>query len=74
MEIEARGGPSKGHLSSIENGLALITLKTIQKAADALGVEMIDLLTFPRANPRHALVERTRRMDQAQVAEFIRRT
>ena len=54
---------SKGYLSDIEHGLALPSLETLQALAQVLEVDLVDLLTSPEENPRHALIERTRNAD-----------
>jgi transcriptional regulator with XRE-family HTH domain len=46
-EVADAGLLSKGHLSSVEHGLAAINIETLQKIARALGVLPMDLLTFP---------------------------
>src|SRR5689334_2448618 len=66
---------SKGYLSDIENGKRMATLATLAAIADHLGVEVVDLLTFPETGgPKHQVIDRLRKLNNAQrlrVAEAI---
>ncbi|MDI3290448.1 helix-turn-helix transcriptional regulator [Polyangium sp. 15x6] len=53
-------GLSKGHMSSVERGLVLITVGTVVSAAKALGVPPFVLLMFPEEEPLAAVVEHVR--------------
>lgn len=53
-------GLSKGHMSSVERGLVLITVGTVVSAAKALGVPPFVLLMFPEEEPLAAVVEHMR--------------
>lgn len=63
---------SKGHLSGIEKGLVLPTLPTLVLLAERLGVELLDLFTFPEEQPRHELVDQTRRLTPGTVRRLLR--
>ena len=43
---------SKGHLSDIEKGLTIPTIATLKAVADRLGVDVLDLVTFPEDSDR----------------------
>jgi transcriptional regulator with XRE-family HTH domain len=53
-------GLSKGHMSSVERGLVLITVGTVVSAARALGVPPFVLLMFPEEEPLAAVIEHAR--------------
>jgi transcriptional regulator with XRE-family HTH domain len=63
---------SKGHLSGVENGFVLPTLPTLALLAERLGVDLLDLLTFPEDSERQRLVDLTRSMKQGTVRRLIR--
>lgn len=63
---------SKGHLSGIEKGLVLPTLPTLVLLAERLGVDLLDLVTFPEDSPRQRLVALTREMTPGTVRRLIR--
>jgi transcriptional regulator with XRE-family HTH domain len=66
------GLKSKGHLSGIEKGLVRPTLQTLAILAERLGVELLDLVTFPEESPRQQLVDLTRRMKPGTIRRLIR--
>jgi mercuric ion binding protein len=66
------GLKSKGHLSGIENGLVLPTLPTLALLAGRLGVDLLDVLTFPEDSDRQQLVDLTRSMKQGTVRRLVR--
>jgi transcriptional regulator with XRE-family HTH domain len=53
---------SKGHLSSVEHGLAAITTQTITRLAKGLDVPPLYLLTFPSDDDRDQVVELLRKL------------
>lgn len=63
---------SKGYLSDIEKGLARPTITTLKTIADRLGVEILDLLTFPERDDRQALIDRTRKLSPTAVRKLLR--
>jgi transcriptional regulator with XRE-family HTH domain len=66
------GLSSKGHLSGIEKGLVRPTVETLSTLANRLGVDLLDLVTFPEESPRQQLVDLTRRMKPGTVRRLIR--
>lgn len=63
---------SKGHLSSIEKGLVVPTIKTLKVLADRLGVLPLDLMTLPDEDDRQRLVERTRSMTRVSIRKLLK--
>jgi transcriptional regulator with XRE-family HTH domain len=63
---------SKGHLSSVEHGLAAITIHTIARLAVGFGVPPLYLLTFAKEDERAHVAELLRRMSAADVKKFRR--
>lgn len=53
-------GLSKGHMSSVERGLVLITVGTVVAAARALNMPPFLLMMFPEEEPFAAVVEHVR--------------
>jgi transcriptional regulator with XRE-family HTH domain len=68
FQLAKKSGVSKGHISSVERGLAVINVGTIDKLAKALGLELFDLVILPDAGPRAALVEKQRLESLCQTA------
>lgn len=62
---------SKGHLSNIEKGLVRPTIMTLKVLADGLGVFILDLVTFPAASEREALIDRTRAASTQTIRELL---
>jgi transcriptional regulator with XRE-family HTH domain len=70
---------SKGQLSTLEQGLAVPTAKTLVVLAEGLEVLPLDLLNFPSEDARQQLIELTRSLTSeqidalaAQVAQMVR--
>lgn len=63
---------SKGHLSNIERGLVRPNIYTLKQVADGLGVKPLDLLTFPKKSVRERLIDLTRHVSGARLAEMVR--
>jgi len=63
---------SKGYLSDIEAGLASPSLQTLQKIADRLAVDLLDLVTFPESHPRHALVDKLRGTSKTDLKKMLK--
>ena len=63
---------SKGFMSDIERGLARPSLGTLKEIADLLGVQVLDLLTFPGEDERQALVDRTRHLPRGVVRKLLK--
>lgn len=66
------GLKSKGHLSGIEKGLVRPTLQTLVILAERLGVDLLDLVTFPDESPRQQLVALTRSMKLGTIRRLVR--
>ena len=74
--LATSAGLSKGHLSSVERGLVLITVNTLEVTARALGVPTFVLGTFPDEDPFSAVVEHLRSIaggDTHEAARKLRR-
>jgi transcriptional regulator with XRE-family HTH domain len=63
---------SKGHLSSVEHGLAAITIQTIERLANGFGVPPLYLLTFAGEDERAHTAELLRHMSLEQVRKLRR--
>jgi len=63
---------SKGHISSIEHGLAAITIQTIIRAAKGLGLSPMYLLTFAGDDERDHIIELVRKLPSAEVTKLRR--
>lgn len=63
---------SKGHLSNMERGLVRPNIQTLKQVADGLGVQPLDLMTFPKNHLRHKLVDLTRQLSLKRIGETIR--
>ncbi len=59
------GTISKGHLSDLENGRLNPTVSTLKTLAGQLGVQLLDLVTFPEEDGRQRLVDLTRGLPEA---------
>jgi phage repressor protein C with HTH and peptisase S24 domain/DNA-binding Xre family transcriptional regulator len=70
----AGGLSSKGHLSDLENGLLVPTIATLNSIAEQLGVELLDLVTFPDKSSRHQLVARTGQLPPATIQRLLAAT
>jgi transcriptional regulator with XRE-family HTH domain len=63
---------SKGHLSNIERGLVVITVKTLRTIADGLGVQPFDILVAPEDGVRDALVDASRHVPVETLRRWLR--
>lgn len=63
---------SKGHLSNMERGLVRPNVQTLKQVAEGLGVQPLDLLTFPKDGLRQRLIELTRKLSARRIAATIR--
>nr|WP_275939139.1 helix-turn-helix transcriptional regulator [Polyangium spumosum] len=63
---------SKGHLSSVEHGLAAITIGTIARLAEGFGVPPMYLLTFAAEDERAKTAELLRHLSQTEVRKLRR--
>lgn len=62
-------GLSKGHMSSVERGLVLITVSTVVSTARALGVPPFVLGMFPTDEPFAAVIEHVRSAEGGDTAK-----
>ncbi len=63
---------SKGHLSSVEHGLAAITIQTIERLAQGFEIPPLYLLTFAAQDERAHAVELLRQLPNAEVKKIRR--
>ena len=63
---------SKGHLSDLEAGLVVPTVKTLAKLADRLEVLVLDLVVNPDEDDRQRLIDATRTLSKKQVRHLLR--
>ena len=63
---------SKGHLSSIERGLAAITVQTVVRLAKGLGLPPFYLLASPSDDARDDIVELIRQLPAAELGRLRR--
>ncbi|MDI1480947.1 helix-turn-helix domain-containing protein [Polyangium sp. y55x31] len=63
---------SKGHLSSVEHGLAAITIQTIERLAAGFEVPPLYILTFPAEDERAHVAELLRQLSNADVKKIRR--
>ncbi|MBK9259840.1 MAG: helix-turn-helix transcriptional regulator [Polyangiaceae bacterium] len=63
---------SKGHLSSVEHGLAAITIQTISRLAKGLGLPPLYLLASPTDDERDHVAELVRKLPSNEVVKLRR--
>jgi transcriptional regulator with XRE-family HTH domain len=63
---------SKGHLSSVEHGLAAITIQTIERLANGFDVPPLYLLTFAAEDERAHVAELLRMLPDTEVRKLRR--
>jgi transcriptional regulator with XRE-family HTH domain len=63
---------SKGHLSSIEHGLAAITIQTISRLAKGLGLPPFYLLASPAEDDRDLVAELVRKLPAHEIVKLRR--
>lgn len=63
---------SKGHLSSIEHGLAAITIQTVARLAKGLGLSPMYLLASPADDERDHVVELVRKLSTPEIVKLRR--
>lgn len=63
---------SKGHLSSLERGLVMPTVASLQVLAERLGVLVADLVNDPEANERAKLLELSRSLSTGSLRRLVR--
>jgi len=60
----------KGHLSSIEHGLAAITIESVNRIAGGLGLPPMYLLTFPEDELRCRIADQIRDQKPAELRKL----
>ena len=65
-------GASKGHMSNVEHGLVRPTVHTLQRIANAMGIELVDLVNFPEDGPRSRLIDCTRELTRGSMRKVVR--
>ena len=63
---------AKGHLSSIENGLAAITVQTISRLAKGLALPPLYLLVSPADDDRDQVAELIRKLPAHEIVKLRR--
>jgi transcriptional regulator with XRE-family HTH domain len=71
-ELAEASDLSKGHLSSIEHGLAAITIQTIFRVAKGLGLPALYVLAFSADDERDHIMELVRKLPSGEVAKLRR--
>ncbi len=65
----------KGHISSLEHGLANPTVETLQRIAEVLegplDVELVDLVVSPDKDLRHAVIALTRTLSEEALQAIL---
>jgi len=61
---------SKGHLSSIEHGLAAITVQTISRLAKGLGLPPLYLLASPADDERDQMADLVRKLPEHEIVKL----
>jgi transcriptional regulator with XRE-family HTH domain len=64
---------SKGHLSSVEHGLAAITIQTIERLAQGFDLPPLYILAFASEDERAHTVELLRQLPNAEVKKIRRK-
>ncbi|HEX4334333.1 MAG TPA: helix-turn-helix transcriptional regulator [Polyangiaceae bacterium] len=63
---------SKGHLSSLERGLVMPTVGSLERLADVLGVLVIDLINDPSKGDRERLIDLSRFISSGALRKLVR--
>ncbi len=71
-DLADAAGLSKGHLSSVEHGLAAITIQTVSKLAKGLELPALYIVTASEGNECEQVVELVRKLPPAEVVKFRR--
>ena len=66
QDLAEAGAMSKGHLSSVEQGLAAITIETIERIARALGVPSLYVITFPADDELDRIADLARKLPKGE--------
>ena len=71
-DLSAASEVAKGHLSSIEHGLASITIETISRLAKGLALPPLYILVSPADDDRDQVVELVRKLPAAEIVKLRR--
>jgi transcriptional regulator with XRE-family HTH domain len=71
-DLADASGLSKGHLSSVEHGLAAITIQTIERLAKGLGLSPLYVITFPGDAEHDQVAELVRKLPSNEVVKLRR--
>jgi transcriptional regulator with XRE-family HTH domain len=69
-ELAAASRVSKGHVSTVENGLTAVTVKTMTQLAMGLRLPALFLLAFPEDDERSEVVDMLRKLEPHQLAKL----
>ena len=67
-------GRAKSYLCEIETGKKVPSLAALADFADRLGVPVFDVLVFPEDGPRERLIDTTRGLGAAEIANMLAAT
>ena len=62
---------SKGYVSQFENGVALPSLINLDRLAEALEMDLVDVVNRPERSLRNQLIERTRKIDAPRLRQLL---
>jgi len=65
-DLADAGAISKGHLSSIEQGLAAITIETVERIARGLDVPPFCVMTFPADDEVNRIADLARKVPKGE--------
>jgi transcriptional regulator with XRE-family HTH domain len=68
---EGKSGGSKGYVSQFERGQALPTLVALDRMAERLGVDIIDVVNFPERGLRNQLLEIIRGLGDCELKQLL---
>ena len=71
-DLSAASEVAKGHLSSIEHGLASITIETISRLAKGLALPPLYILVSPADDDRDQVVELVRKLPVPEIVKLRR--
>ncbi|MDC0744676.1 helix-turn-helix domain-containing protein [Polyangium mundeleinium] len=66
QDLAVASATSKGHLSSIEQGLAAITIETVERMARALDVPPFCIMTFPADDEVNRIADLARKVPKGE--------
>jgi transcriptional regulator with XRE-family HTH domain len=72
--LAARCGIAKGHLSNITRGLSIMTITTLDRIAEGLGVHPSVLLAFPDRGPLDQLIDQVGGLSMEECRDLLRQS